>query len=180
MDSPYKPSKLGELSLFTPNLPAFFVINTHLAVSRQELRKAVREVNSPPPQLEDPDWALDPRLEEDPDIFVEPIDRTFYQLSCNDAMVAITADYPGLLPASHVRKTGVPTSEKDPLLCTSPTVHIWCFTGKAFGTPCRTRSDSQQGTPNPGRPKRKAVRTETPAKRYDTEPRSVVVVLLKI
>ena len=103
------------MSLFTPNLPAFFVLNTHLVVSWQELRKAVREVNSPPPQPEDPDRALDHGLEEDPDIFVELIDRTFYQLSCDDAMVAIIVDYPGLLPASHVRKSGVPTSEKDPL-----------------------------------------------------------------
>ena len=62
----------------------------------------MREVQSPSPQLEDPDRALDPGLEEDPDIFVELIDRTFYQLSCDDAMVAIIADYPGLLPASHV------------------------------------------------------------------------------
>ena len=102
----------------------------------------MREVHSPPPQPEDPDRALDPGLEEDPDIFVELIDRMFYQLSCDDAMVAIIADYPGLLPASHVSKTGVPTSEKDPFFCTSPTAHIWCLTGKALGTPCRTRSDS--------------------------------------
>ena len=100
---------MGELSLFTHNLPAFFVVNTHLAVSRQELRKAVREVNSPPPQPEDPDRALDPGLEEDPDIFVELIDMQFYQLSYDDVTVAITADYPGLLPASHVRKTKIPT-----------------------------------------------------------------------
>ena len=72
---------------------------------RQELRKAIKEVSSPSPQPEDPDRALDSRLEEDPVIFVELIDRQFYQLSCDDAMVAITADYPGLLPASHVRKT---------------------------------------------------------------------------
>ena len=102
---------MGELYLFTPNLPAFFDVNTHLVVSRQELRKAVREVNSPPPQLEDPDRALGPGLEEDLDIFVELIDRQFYQLSCDDAMVAITADYPGLLPASLVRKTKNPNSK---------------------------------------------------------------------
>ena len=65
----------------------------------------MRDVHSPSPQPEDPDRALDPRLEEDPDIFVELIDWQFYQLSCDDAMVAITAYYPGLLPASHVRKT---------------------------------------------------------------------------
>ena len=71
--------------------------------------KAVREVNSPSPQPEDPGQALGPGLEEDPNIFVELIDRQFYQLSCDDAVVAITADYPGLLPASHVRKTKIPT-----------------------------------------------------------------------
>ena len=70
----------------------------------------MREVHSPPPQPEDPNQALDPGLEEDPDTFVELIDRTFYQLSCNGALVAIIADYPGLLPVLHVSKTGVPTS----------------------------------------------------------------------
>ena len=102
----------------------------------------MREIHSPSPQPEDPDWALDPGLEEDPDIFVELIDGTFYQLSCDGALVAITADYPGLIPALHVSKTGVPTSKKDPLFCTSPTTHVWCLAGKALRTPCRTRSDS--------------------------------------
>ena len=71
----------------------------------------MREIHSPSPQPEDPDWALDPGLEEDPVIFVELIDRRFYQLSCDDAMLDITADYPGLLPASHVRKTKNPDSK---------------------------------------------------------------------
>ena len=84
----------------------------------------MREVHSPSPQPEDPDRALDPGLEEDPDTFVELIDRTFYQLSCDGALVAILVDYPGLLSASHVSKTGVPTSEKDPFFRTSPTAHI--------------------------------------------------------
>ena len=73
--------------------------------------KAIREVSSPSPQPEDPDRALGAGLEEDPDIFMELIDRQFHQLSCDDAMVAITADYPGLLPASHVRKTKNPNSK---------------------------------------------------------------------
>ena len=72
---------------------------------RQELRKAIKEVSIPSPQPEDPDRALDPGLEEDAVIFVELIDRQFYQLSCDDAMVAITTDYAGLLPASHIRKS---------------------------------------------------------------------------
>ena len=104
-----QPSKLGELYPLTPILPTLFVVGTHLAILRQELRKAIREVNSPSPQPEDPDRALSPGPEEDPDIFVELIDRQFYQLSCDDAMVAIMADYPGLLPASLVRKTKIPT-----------------------------------------------------------------------
>ena len=73
---------------------------------------------------------------------MELIDRIFYQLSCDNAMVAIIADYPGLLPASQVNETGVPTFEKDFLLCTSPTVYKRCFIGKALGTPCRARGDS--------------------------------------
>ena len=77
----------------------------------QELRKAIKEVSSPSPQPEDPDRALDSGLEKDPVIFVELIDRQFYQLSCDDAMVAITADYPELLPTSHVRKTKNPNSK---------------------------------------------------------------------
>ena len=76
----------------------------------------MREVHSPSPQPEDPDRALDPGLEEDPDTFVELIDRTFYQLSCNGDLVAIIADY----PASHVSKTVVRTSEKDPFFALHP------------------------------------------------------------
>ena len=86
----------------------------------------MREVHSPSPQPEDPDRALDPELEEDPDVFVEVVDRTFYQLSCDGALVAIIADYPGLLPASHVSKTGVPTSEKDPFFALYPP-HMYCI-----------------------------------------------------
>ena len=54
------------------------MINIYLAISSQELRKAVGEINSPPPQPEDPERVLDPGLKEDPDIFVELIDRIFY------------------------------------------------------------------------------------------------------
>ena len=58
---------MGELYLLTPILPAFFVVGTYLAILRQELRKAVREVNNPSPQPEDPYRALGPGLEEDPE-----------------------------------------------------------------------------------------------------------------
>ena len=67
------------------------------------------EINSPPPKPEDPERSLDPASHEDPDISVELIDRVFYQLSSDEALVAIMADYPGLLPASQVTETKVPT-----------------------------------------------------------------------
>ena len=102
MDSPCTISKLGKLYLPAPIFPAFFVISIHLATLRQQLRKAIQEVSNPSPQLEDPGRALDSGLDEDSVISVVLIDQQFYQLSCDDAMVAITADYPGLLPASHV------------------------------------------------------------------------------
>ena len=85
----------------------------------------MREVHSPPPQPEDHNRALDPRLEEDSDIFVELVDMMFYQASCDGALVAIIADYPGLLPASYVSKTGVLTFEKDPLFTPYPP-HTYC------------------------------------------------------
>ena len=78
----------------------------------QELRQAVKEINSPPPQPEDPGRSLDPASQEDPDISVELIDGVFYQSSNDNALVVITADYPGLVPASQVTETEVPTLQK--------------------------------------------------------------------
>ena len=74
----------------------------------QELRQAVKEINNPPPQPEDPEWSFDPDSQEDPDLSVELIDGVFHQLSKDNALVAITADYPGLLPSSQVIETEVP------------------------------------------------------------------------
>ena len=74
----------------------------------QELRQVVKEIDSPPPQPEDPRRSLDPASQEDSDISVELINGVFYQLSNDNALVAITADYPGLLPASQVTETEVP------------------------------------------------------------------------
>ena len=74
----------------------------------QELRQAVKEINSPPPQPEDPGRSLDPDSQEDPELSVDLIDGVFHQLSKDNALVAITADYPGLIPASQVTKIEVP------------------------------------------------------------------------
>ena len=73
----------------------------------QELRQVVKDINNRPPQPEDPDRSLDPDSEEDLDISVELIDGVFHQLSKDNTLVAITADYPGLILASQVTKSGV-------------------------------------------------------------------------
>ena len=81
---------------------AFFAKITCLDISNQELRKAVEGISSPSPQPEDPERALDPGLEEDPDTAVELVDGIFYRASRDGASMAITSDYPGLLPSSRV------------------------------------------------------------------------------
>ena len=68
--------------------------------------------NSPSPQLEDPGRAFDPGPEEDLDITVELVNGIFYQASCDGALVAITADYPRLLPTSHVSQAKKPYPPK--------------------------------------------------------------------
>ena len=73
----------------------------------QELRQVVKDINSRPPQPEDPERSLDPDSEEDPDISVELIDGVFHQLSKDNTLVAIMANYPGLIPASQVTEAGV-------------------------------------------------------------------------
>ena len=102
----------------------------------------MKEFSSPSPQAEDPGRALDPGLEEDSDISVEFVNGTFYQASYGGSLVAIIADYPGLLPVSHVSKAEVLTSEKDsfvmPLI-----MHICCiFIETAIRTPRGTRGGS--------------------------------------
>ena len=58
-------------------------------------------MNIPPPQPEDPGRYLDPDSQEDPELSVDLIDGVFHQLSKDNALVAITADYPGLILASQ-------------------------------------------------------------------------------
>ena len=81
---------------------AFFAKVTCLDISEQELRRAVEGISSPSPQLEDAERSPDPGLKEDPDAAVELVDGIFYRASCDSASMAITADYPGLLPSSRV------------------------------------------------------------------------------
>ncbi len=77
-------------------------------------------IRSLTPQPEDPERSLDPTSEEDPDIKVELIDGVFHQRSIDNALVAITADYPGLFLASQVITTKVLIPLFDP--CSIPTI----------------------------------------------------------
>ena len=74
----------------------------------------MESIHSPAPQPENPQRSLDLASAEDPDIKVELIDGVFHQLSMDNALVAITADYPGLFPASQVTTTEVLTPSFDP------------------------------------------------------------------
>ena len=47
---------------------------------------------------------------------MELIDGVFYQSSNDNTLVAITADYPGLVPASQVTETEIPTLKKGSVL----------------------------------------------------------------
>jgi hypothetical protein len=69
---------------------------------QQEWRKVVTGIYSPASQPKNHNRDLDPGFEEDLDIFVELEEGVFYQASYDGTKVAIIADYPGLLPASHV------------------------------------------------------------------------------
>ena len=99
----------------------------------------MKEFNSPPPQPEDPGRALDPGLEEDPDISMDFVDETFYQASSGGSLVAIIADYPGLLPVSHVSNVGVPTFRKNSFVLPYLMLTYRTFIEMTVGTPCETR-----------------------------------------
>ncbi len=110
---------------------------SHFVILTQELHQDVEGIRSLTPQPKDPGRSLDLASGEDPDITVELIDGVFHQLSMDNALVAITADYPGLSPASQVTMTGVLTPSFDP--CSFLTiVYQWCIAGGAFKAGSRT------------------------------------------
>ena len=101
-------SWVSEHLLFRTSDPYSHGYISHFVSSTQELRQAVKDIDSPRPQPEDPERFLDPASQEDSDILVELIDGVFHQLSIDNALVAITADYPGILLASQVTGTEAP------------------------------------------------------------------------
>ena len=135
--------------------------------SAQDLRRTVEDMVSPAPQPEDPEGSLGPASEEDPDIEVELIDGVYHQLSIDNALVAITADYPGLSPASQVTATEVrtPLSHPCPFL-------TFANDGILQEAPLRQEAEpaaaDQQRSVRTSRRKRSAVRTETSPQRYSS------------
>ena len=138
-------------------------------VLTQELRRTVESIHSPAPQPEDPERSLDPSSEEDPDIKVELIDGVFHQLSMDNALVAITADYPGLSLAPQVVVTEVLT----PLFCPC-TFLTTVYNGVSQEVPSRREAEpaaaDPQGSVRPRRRKRGAVPIETSPQRYSLRP----------
>ena len=112
---------------------------------QQEWRKVTEGVHSPAPQLEDHNRDLDRGFKEDLDIFVEREDGVFYQM-CYDGMeVPIIADYPGLLPASHVSNLKDTFFERVSLLCLTHHT-ISCSKGEALNaTTCTTSVSEESG-----------------------------------
>ena len=106
---------------------AFFANVTCIDIPEQELRRAIEGISSPSPLPEDLGRALDPGLEEDPDTTMELVNRIFYWASCDGALVAITADYPGLLPSSRVSQPKTRSSEEDSFLMSCLILDASCF-----------------------------------------------------
>ena len=134
----------------------------------QELRRDVERIHSLAPQPEDPGRSLDPASEEDPDIKVELIDGVFHQLSIDNALVAITADYPGLYPVSQVIVTEVPTPLFLPCSFLS-----FAYDGVLQEAPSRREAEpaaaDQQRPVRTSRRKRSAARTETLPQRCSSQ-----------
>ena len=75
----------------------------------------IEGINSPAPQPEDQFQNAGPGYDEDPDVGIELEERVFYRACREGLLVAIVADYPGLIPSSHVSISGhISSKEKIP------------------------------------------------------------------
>ena len=128
----------------------------------------MEDMLSPAPQPEDPERSRDPASEEDPDIMVELIDGVFHQLSMDNALVAIMADYPGLYPASQVIATEVLTPSFLPCLFLT-TVYDGAVHEAPLGREAEPAVAGQQRPVRTSRRKRSAARTETSPQRCSSQ-----------
>ena len=98
---------------------------------------------------------------------MELIDGVFHQLSKDNALVAITADYPGLIPASQVTEIEVPVPRIGVRLsCFQFPDYNRALQGRFLRREAEPAAASQRGAAGPRGQKRGAVRTETSAQRY--------------
>ena len=99
---------------------------------------------------------------------VELIDGVFHQLSMDNALVAITADYPGLYPASRVIVTEVLTPLFLPCLFLT-TVYDGAVQEAPLGREAEPAVAGQQRPVRTSRRKRSAARTETSPQRCSSQ-----------
>ena len=92
---------------------------------------------------------MDPGFEEDPDIFIELKEGVFYQTSYDGTEVAIIADYPGLLPSSHV-STQETSPPKEFSHCASPTAPSHAPKGRRSSRRAVSEASSKKVMPMQG------------------------------
>ena len=125
-------------------------------------------IHDPAPQLENRNRDLDPGYEEDLDIFVELEDGIFYQMSYEGTDVPIIADYPSLLPASHVSNPEIPCP-REFSHSSSPNALSCALKGRRLARHAAPGVSPKRAANTPGKPsKRKANEdtTEPSSKRY--------------
>ena len=78
---------------------------------------------------------------------MEFVNGTFYQASSGGSLVAIIADYPGMLPMSHVGNVGVPTFRKDYFILPYLMITRCVFVETTVGHRAEPAGASQQEAP---------------------------------
>ena len=125
---------------------------------------------SPAPHPKDHNRELDPKFEEDPDICVVLAEGVFYETSYDGTEVAIIADYPGLLPASHISDPNTPYSKEiSPSFL--PTALSCAQKGKGSARRTTPRVPSKRASPTPGEPSKRKANEDTAvpsSKRYES------------
>ena len=99
---------------------------------------------------------------------MELIDGVFHQLSMDNSLVAITADYPGLYPASQVIATKVLTPSFLPCLFLT-TVYDGAVQEAPLGREAEPAVADQQRPVRTSRRKRSVARTETSPQRCSSQ-----------
>ena len=98
-------------------------------------------------------------------------DEVFYQASYDGTEVAITADYPGILPASHISNHETSLLQELPHYA-SPTALPRAPKGRRLVHHTAPEATHKRAAPTPGRPSKRKANENTPepsSKRYGFE-----------